>query len=70
MTDSLTETGQAGAETKEVQITPAMIEAGVAEFQRWFELPEHQEELAGMPPNASLTALARRMFCSMISKSP
>lgn len=63
---------QAGAlsQYEAIEVTPAMIEAGVREFVSWFELPEHQEAMRELPERASIEALISSSFLSMASVSP
>ena len=71
MAQAIDQPGQAGALSQgEIEITPAMIDAGVREFERWFELPEHQEDLVGLPSRSSIAAMVSASFRSMMAFSP
>lgn len=54
----------------EIEITPAMIEAGREVFARWFERGEHQEALVEMPSPASVQNLLAASFRAMASMMP
>ncbi|MGZ3271329.1 MAG: hypothetical protein ACXU71_10180, partial [Croceibacterium sp.] len=57
------DSGQAGTL---VPVTPAMLDAGVAEFEVWFDRPENAEDMVGMPSQASLRSFLSSSFRSMI----
>ncbi len=54
----------------ETEITPEMIEAGTAEFVRWFERDEHQEALVELPSEASIGSLLASSFAAMRAAMP
>ena len=54
----------------EIPITPAMIEAGKAEFVRWFQRDEHQESLLELPSDSSLESLLSDVFPKMLAAMP
>ena len=58
--------GQAG----DLKITPAMIDAGVSQFVRWFELPEHQEAMVELPIRDSIARMVSSSFLAMEAAKP
>ena len=54
----------------EIEITPAMIEAGRSEFVAWFERDENSQALSEMPSSASVDALLAASFSAMASLMP
>ena len=67
--DNLHESGQAGA-LSQLEITPAMIEAGVTVFRKWFDLPENVDCLASMPSDQAVLGLLSASFASMTAARP
>ncbi len=53
-----------------IEITPALIDAGVKSFEEWFDLSEHQEGLLELPSKASIAALASASFLAMMAVMP
>jgi len=54
----------------DVEITPAMTEAGVDAFARWFRQPGLEGLLIGLPERPEVAALAQSTFASMMSARP
>jgi hypothetical protein len=53
----------------DVVIAPAMLEAGVEAFKRWFECSEHQESLVELPSDESISELLLSIVSAMSGKA-
>ena len=67
--DQLRDSRQADA-LSQVEITPAMIEAGEAVFEAWFMRDEHSQSLVELPSSESIGSLVASSFEAMLALMP